>query len=214
MLPLIIERISFFSVIVVRRRRVFAHVHRREAPRAIAVRRQAGRRERHAVEELQTLAVVHPVRLGGEIPHVHARPSGRDVGRSRLGVLAGHPVPGGEVRLEDLVVCPERVQLRPAIEVLECVVGPVVGSPTQEGLEITACVVVFREELAACGDVVGKKLALEPRPAGRRHRRIDDDRGGRCGEQRHGDKQRDESPARHERTASRRYEVCSMRPTE
>ena len=88
----------------------------------------------------------------------------------------------------------ERMQLRPAIEILERIVRPVVRAPAQERLEIAARVVVLLVELPARGSVVGKELALEPRPCRRGHRRVDDDGGGRCGNEK---QQRDEKASRH-----------------
>ena len=69
-----------------------------------------------------------------------------------------------QVEAKDLVVCPERMQLRPAIEVLERVVGPVVRAPTQEDLEIAALRRSTSRRTPGTRDVVGKELALEPRP--------------------------------------------------
>ena len=122
---------------------------------------------------------------------------GRHVGRLRLGVLARHALPGREVESKDLLVSAERMQLRPAIEVLEGIVRPVVCSPTEEGLQVAALVVVLLEELPARGKVVGQELALEPRPCGGGHRRIDDDGDGRGRDECHAEQQGEETAARH-----------------
>ena len=81
---------------------------------------------------------------------------------------------------QDLVVCAERVQLGPAVEVLEGVVRPVVRAPAQECLEIAAVVVILLEELAAGGNAGGEDLPFEARPRRCRHGRVDGD-GGRSG---------------------------------
>ena len=159
--------------IVVRGIRVLTHVETGEPAGALAVGRQRGHRQRHAVEQLQALAVVHPVRLRRELLHVHAVASGRDVGGLRLGVLAEHAFEPGEVAPEDLVVSPQRVQLRPAVEVLERIVGPVVGAPAQDALHVAAGVVVLLVELAAGRHVLGEEAAFQRRPRGRRHGRVD-----------------------------------------
>ena len=83
-----------------------------------------------------------------------------------------------QVQPRDLVVGAERVQLGPAIEVLERIVRPVVRAPAQEALQIAALVVVLLVELAARGHVLGEQPPLERRPRGRRHRRVDDERSG------------------------------------
>ena len=179
--------------IVVRRVRVFTHVETGEPACALAIGWQRGHRQRHAVEELQSFAVMHPVGLRGELLHVHAVASGRHVRGLRFGVLAGHPLEGGEVALEDLVVRPQRVQLRPVVEVLERIVRPVVRAPAEEALDVAARVVILLVELAAGGHVVREEAAFERRPRGRRHRRVDGDGDRRRGvRRRHQHGHRDE----------------------
>jgi hypothetical protein len=72
-----------------------------------------------------------------------------------------------EVHLQDVVAAPERVQLRPTVEILERVVGSVVRAPPYERLQVAAIVEVLGEELAAGRNVVGEELAFENRPARR-----------------------------------------------
>jgi hypothetical protein len=87
--------------------------------------------------------VVHPVGLDDEFLVVHALPGDRHVGRSGLGVLLDQPVVALEEHLQDVIAGPERVQLRPAIEVLERIVRAVVGAPAHEALQVAAVVEVF-----------------------------------------------------------------------
>ena len=47
------------------------------------------------------------------------------------------------IQLQDLVAAAERVQLGPAGEVLERVVGAVVGAPAQHALHVAAFVVIL-----------------------------------------------------------------------
>ena len=123
--------------------------------------------------------------------YMPARPAGTSVVFASVywRIMPSH---AREVQPQDLVAAPERVQLRPAIEVLERIVRPVVRAPAQEALEVAARVVVLLEELTARGDVVGQELSLEPCPGGRRHRRVDNDNGRRCGDERRGDERGDE----------------------
>jgi hypothetical protein len=138
------------------------------------IHRQIRRRQRQAVEELQAFAVVHPIRLGRELLDIHALAAGRDIARLRVRVLTGHAFPPLQVQVANLVRRPQRVQLRPSIEILKRVVGAIVRTPAEKRLQIPAIIVVLVEELPARWDVGGKKLALEQRPPRRRHRRVDD----------------------------------------
>ena len=155
---------------------ILRHVEAREPPRALLVFRIRRDRQAHAVEELQPFAVVHPVGLDDELLVVHALPGDRHVGRLGLGVLLDQSLVTLGVHLQDVVAGAQRVQLRPAVEVLEGVVGAVVRAPAHEALQVAAVVEVLLEELPAGGDVVGQELPLEPGPARRRHGRVDPDR--------------------------------------
>ena len=127
--------------------------------------------------------MVHPVGLDDELLVVHALPGDRHVGRPGLGVLLDQPLVALGEHLEDLVAGAERVQLRPAVEVLERIVRTVVGAPAHEALKVAAVVEVLLEELAARRHVLGQQLPLQRRPARRVHVRADSERdvGGRSG---------------------------------
>ena len=84
-------------------------------------------------------------------------------------------VPPAE-HLQDLVVRAERVELGPAVEVLERIVGAVVRAPPHDALEVSVIVEIFLKEFAARGHVVGEELTLERRPSRRGHLRINSDR--------------------------------------
>src|SRR5438445_2030965 len=77
--------------------------------------------------------------------------------------------PTFEIHLENFVTGAERVQLRPAIEVLEGVVWPIVGAPAHEALQITAVVEAAFKKLAASRDVFGQKPPFQHRPLGWLH---------------------------------------------
>ena len=100
----------------------------------------------------------------------------RHVGGPGLGVLLDQALVTLGVHLQDVVAGAQRMQLRPAVEVLERIVGPVVGAPAHEALQVAAVVEVFLEELAAGRHVVGQQLPLEDRPARRIHGRVDANR--------------------------------------
>jgi hypothetical protein len=117
--------------------------------------------------------VVHPVGLDDEFLVVHALPGDRHIGRPGLGVLLDEAVVTAEEHLANLVVCSERVQFRPVVEILERVVRPVVGAPAHEALKVAAVVEVFLVELAARRHVVGEELSLERGPPRRIHARVD-----------------------------------------
>ena len=70
--------------IVVGRLGILAHVEAGEPPGALLVLRVHRDRQAHAVEELQTLAVVHPVGLDDELLVVHPLARDRHVGGLRL----------------------------------------------------------------------------------------------------------------------------------
>ena len=122
---------------------------------------------------------MHPVGLRRELLHVHAVAPRRNLRRLRLGVLPQHAVMRLQIELLDLIVGAERVELGPAVEVLEGIVRAVVRTPAQEALDVAAIVVVLPVELAAGRHLLGEETAFEHGPGRRRHRRVDDD-GRRC----------------------------------
>ena len=75
---------------------------------------------------------MHPVGLDDELLLVHPLPRDWHVGGARLGVLLEQALVALRVHPKDLVARAQCVQLRPAIEVLERVVGPVVRAPAHE----------------------------------------------------------------------------------
>ena len=77
------------------------------------------------------------------------------------------------IHLENVVGRTERVQLGPAVEILECIVGSVVGAPAHDALEMTAIVEVLREELATGRHVLGEEPPLENGPTRRIHTGVD-----------------------------------------
>src|SRR5688572_2326758 len=54
----------------------------------------------------------------------------------------------------------------------ERIVGPIVGAPAHDGLQIAAAVVIFLEEFRGGGNVGGEQLPLQERPARRFHARL------------------------------------------
>src|ERR1051326_3712152 len=67
------------------------------------------------------------------------------------------------------------MQLRPAIEILERIVGAVVGAPADDALQVAARVEVLLEELPRGRDVLGEKLPFERGPLRRIHPSFDAD---------------------------------------
>ena len=111
--------------------------------------------------------MVHPVGLDDEFLVIHALTGDRHVGGSRLGVLRDEPVvPLGE-HAQDLVRRTERVQLGPAVEILERIVRAVVGAPPHEALQVAPGVEVLREEFTAGRHVLGEQLPLKNGPTRR-----------------------------------------------
>jgi hypothetical protein len=98
--------------------------------------------------------------------------------------LAEHSFPRDEIQPENFVIGPKRVELGPAVEILERVVWSVIRAPAQKGLQVATGIVVLVEKLAAGSEVVGEQLTFEPRPSRRRHWGIDDDRSSLRGRRR------------------------------
>ena len=159
--------------IVVGSLRILAHVEARKPPRARLVLLIHRDRQAHAVEELQPFAVVHPIGLDDELLVVHALSRDRHLGRLRLGVLPEQALVTLGIHLENVVGRTERVQLGPAVEILECIVGSVVGAPAHDALEMTAIVEVLREELATRRHVLGEEPPFENCPTRRIHTGVD-----------------------------------------
>ena len=91
---------------------------------------------------------------------------------------ADHPVEAFAVETQHLIASAERVQLGPAGEVLERIVRTVVRAPAQDALHVAALVVVLPIELGECRRARVQHSALQHRPLGRFHLRVDADDGG------------------------------------
>ncbi len=124
--------------IVVGRVGILGHVEPGEAARARPIGRILRDRHPHPVEQLQTLAVVHPIGLHDEFLRVHALTRDRHLGGACFGVLLQQALVALRIHPQDVVAGAEGVQLRPPIEMLEGIVGPIVRAPAHEGPQVAA----------------------------------------------------------------------------
>ncbi len=113
------------------------------------------------VEHDGKFLVIHPVTRKGHI-------SGP--GRS---ILAEMALPGFLEKREDFIRTAQRVKNRPIVDILNRIVGSVVAAPALDAGEKSAIVEIARVECLARAGIGTQQLALEKRPARRRHRRFD-----------------------------------------
>src|SRR3954468_16029464 len=119
---------------------------------------------------------MHPVGLDDELLVVHAVAGNRNDRRASFGVLLQQSFAPPPEHLQDLVVRTKRVELGPAVEVFERIIGAIVRAPPYDALEVSVIVKIFLKELAARRHIVGKELTLERGPPWRGHPRINSDR--------------------------------------
>ena len=117
--------------------------------------------------------MVHPIGLHDEFLRVHALTRDRHFRGAGLGVLLQQALVALRIHPKDFVACAESVQLRPPIEMLERIVGPIVGAPAHEGFQVAATVVILLEEFPGGGNVGGEQPPLQDGPAWRLHPRLD-----------------------------------------
>ena len=127
------------------------------------------------VERRQTLAVVNPVEHHRKLPVVHTVPGERHLRRLRLGVLPQVALPTQLAHGPQLVPTSKDIEQRPAHQVLDGVVRPVVSPPARNALQITALVEVVLEKLGTGPFLGADQFPFHQRPRRWRHRRVDID---------------------------------------
>ena len=159
--------------IVVRDRLVLAGVEAREALHPVAVLGVIGIRQRQQVEHRQPFGQVLPVGHDREFAVVHALAGERHVLGLGGRVLGDIAVEGLLGHGQQAVAGAQRMQGRPVVDVLDGVVGTVIGAPALDRPQPAAIVEIASEECLASLLVGLQQLALQQRPFGRRHRRRD-----------------------------------------
>src|SRR6516162_5879818 len=89
--------------IIVRCFRIFAHVESGKSTCTFDVPGVVRNRKTHAIEDSQSFAVMHPVRLSAELLVVHSIAARRNLSRSGLGVLPDHSLHTREIQLQDFI---------------------------------------------------------------------------------------------------------------